>query len=81
MTEQIYFLHNLGWDSKKWFWHLYVTYIYREKKIHVSITGTFLCSGGLLISLQNRQRVLYINIEEIHLASTNHMRVEIRLKK
>lgn len=52
-----------------------------KKKIHAAIISTSLCSGDLLISLQNEQRFLYINIEDIHLASTNRMRVEIRLKK
>lgn len=32
VTEQIHFLHHLGWESKEWFWHPYVTYIYKVKK-------------------------------------------------
>lgn len=61
VTEQIHFPHNLGWDTKKCFWHPYITYVYRAKKNHASIISTSLCSGGFLISLQNRQIFLYIN--------------------
>lgn len=53
VTEQIRFLHNLGWDSKKWFQHPYATYVYRVKEIHASVYSVSLCSGGLLINLQN----------------------------
>lgn len=71
MIEQVHFPE----DDKK----LFILLIFTEQNVHASIISTSLFSGVLLTSLQKRQWFLNSNTQ--HLASVNHMSVEISLKK